>query len=204
MIKPTKIVCVGLNYKKHAKELGLKWHKTPIIFIKPTTALISDGESIIYPSMSKRVDYEAELALVIKKKCKDVKKNQVKNYVKGFMCLNDVTARDLQFEDEQWTRGKSFDTFCPVGSKIVSWDKIGNPNNLKVQAKLNGKVVQEGNTEDFIFKIEEVVSFISKIMTLNKGDIITTGTPPGVGPMKKGDKIEVKIEKIGSLINYVK
>jgi len=120
------------------------------------------------------------------------------------MCLNDVTARDLQFEDEQWTRGKSFDTFCPVGSKIVSWDKIGNPNNLKVQAKLNGKVVQEGNTEDFIFKIEEVVSFISKIMTLNKGDIITTGTPPGVGPMKKGDKIEVKIEKIGSLINYVK
>ena len=150
---PTKIICVGLNYKKHAKELGLKWHETPIIFLKPTTALIFNNDKIIYPTMSKRVDYEAELALVIKKKCKDLSQSEVKNHILGFTCLNDVTARDLQMKDGQWTRGKSFDTFCPVGPKLVKWKNGFNPNNLKIQSILNGKVVQDGNTEDFIFKI---------------------------------------------------
>jgi len=202
MVKPSKIIAVGLNYKDHAKELGLSWHETPIIFIKPVSTLIGNGDKIILPSMSKRVDYESELALVIKDKCKDLEPSQIKKHVKGFMCLNDVTASDLQKKDGQWTRGKSFDTFCPIG-KVVPW-KGFDPNNLRIQGILNDKIVQDSNTSKFIFKIEEVVSFISKIMTLNKGDIITTGTPPGIGPMKKGDKIEVKIEKIGSLINYVK
>jgi 2-keto-4-pentenoate hydratase/2-oxohepta-3-ene-1,7-dioic acid hydratase in catechol pathway len=175
--------------------------KEPIIFIKPATALIGPGEDIIYPEMSERVDYEAELAIVVGKKCKDVSKEDALNYVGGFTCLNDVTARDLQKKDGQWTRAKGFDTFCPVGPKVV--EDI-DPNNVKIQSFLNGELKQDSNTSNFIFKVEEVVSFISKIMTLNSGDIIATGTPSGIGPMKKGDKIEVKIEGIGTLRNYVK
>jgi len=199
--KPTKIVCVGLNYHCHAKELDMNTPRHPIIFIKPPTTLIGPEDNIIYPKISKRVDYEGELALIIKKKAKNIRKNQVKNYIEGFTCLNDITARDLQKLDKQWTRAKSFDTFCAVGPKVV---KIKNPNNVKIQTLLNNKVVQDSNTSNFIFKVEEVVEFISKVMTLNKGDIISTGTPKGIGPMKKGDKIEVKIEKIGTLRNYVK
>ena len=199
--KPTKIVCVGLNYHCHAKELGMNTPHHPILFIKPLTTLIGPKDFIIYPKMSKRVDYEAELAIIIKDKTKNVSKKEAMKHIEGFTCLNDVTARDLQKLDGQWTRAKGFDTFCPVGPKIV---KIDKPNNLKVQAILNGKIVQDSNTKNFIFKVEELVSFISKVMTLNPGDIIATGTPKGIGPMKRGDKIEVKIEGIGTLTNYVK
>ncbi len=202
--KPTKIVCVGLNYHLHAKELNMNTPRHPIIFLKPVSSLNSNKKPILYPKISKRVDYEAELAVVIKKRARCINPNQVKKYVAGFTCLNDVTARDLQKLDGQWTRAKGFNTFCPIGPKLVPWDKIKNPNKLKIQAILNDKIVQNSNTSDFIFKVEEVISFISQVMTLMPGDIVSTGTPPGIGPMKKGDTIEIKIEKIGSLINYIK
>jgi 2-keto-4-pentenoate hydratase/2-oxohepta-3-ene-1,7-dioic acid hydratase in catechol pathway len=201
---PSKIICVGLNYHLHAKELNMNTPRHPIIFLKANTAIIRNKDTITYPKQSKRVDYEAELALVIKGRCKNIKKSEVKKHIQGFTCLNDVTARDLQKLDNQWTRAKSFDTFCPIGPKLVPWNKIKNPNNLKIQSILNNKIVQDSNTSDFIFQIEEVVSFISNVMTLNKGDIISTGTPPGIGPMHKGDKITIKIEKIGELTNYIK
>lgn len=199
--KPTKIVCIGLNYHCHAKELGMNTPHHPIIFLKPLTTLIGPEENIIYPKMSKRVDYEAELAIIIKNRIRNIKKSEAMKHVEGFTCLNDVTARDLQKLDKQWTRAKSFDTFCPVGPKVV---KNINPNNLKIQSFLNNKLKQNSNTKNFIFKVEELVSFISQVMTLNPGDIIATGTPKGIGPMKKGDTIEVRIEGIGSLVNYVK
>jgi 2-keto-4-pentenoate hydratase/2-oxohepta-3-ene-1,7-dioic acid hydratase in catechol pathway len=199
--KPTKIVCVGLNYHNHAKELNMKTPRHPIIFLKPLTALIGPGDKIIYPKMSKRVDYEGELAIVIGKKCKNVSKKQATKYVQGFTCLNDITARDLQNIDGQWTRAKSFDTFCAVGPRVV---KLKNPNNVKIQTFLNGKIKQDSNSNQFIFNVSEVISFISRVMTLFPGDIIATGTPPGIGPMKKGDTVEIRIEGIGSLINYVK
>jgi len=202
--KPTKIVCIGLNYHCHAKEIGMNTPRHPIIFLKPPTTLIGPKDKIVYPKMSKRVDYEGELAVIIKKKAKNIPKNKVKKYIEGFTCLNDVTARDLQKKDGQWTRAKSFDTFCCVGPRIVKWTKGFNPNNLKIQTFLNSKVKQDSNTSQFIFKVEEIVSFISKVMTLNPGDIIATGTPKGIGPMKRGGKIESKIERIGTLINYVK
>jgi len=199
--KPTKIVCIGLNYHCHAKELGMNTPRHPIMFLKPPTTLIGSGEDIIYPEMAKRVDYEAELALVMKNKVKDISEREVMKHIEGFTCLNDVTARDLQKKDEQWTRAKSFDTFCPVGPRIV---KDIDPNNVRVQSFLNGKIKQDSNTSEFVFKVEKIVSFISKVMALNPGDIITTGTPKGIGSMKKGDKIEVRIEGIGTLVNYVK
>lgn len=199
--KPTKIILVGLNYKDHAKELNMPPPKEPILFLKPITTLIGPEENIIYPKMSKRVDYEAELAVIIKDKIKNIKKDEVMQHIEGFTCLNDITARDLQKLDKQWTRAKSFDTFCPIGPKII---KNINPNNLKIQSFLNDELKQNSNTKNFIFKVEELISFISQVMTLNPGDIIATGTPSGIGPMKKGDKIEIKIEGIGSLINYVK
>ncbi|MBW2974849.1 fumarylacetoacetate hydrolase family protein [Candidatus Woesearchaeota archaeon] len=199
--QPTKIVCVGLNYRCHAKELGMNTPHHPIIFMKPLTSLIGPEEKIIYPRISKRVDYEAELAVIIKDRIKDIKESEAMKHIEGFTCLNDVTARDLQKLDRQWTRAKSFDTFCPIGPKVV---KNLDPNNLKIQSFLNGKLKQDSNTSNFIFRVEEVISFISKVMTLNPGDIISTGTPSGIGPMKKGDKIEARIEGIGSLVNYVK
>mgnify|MGYP006294295731 CR=1 FL=1 len=198
---PSKVVCVGLNYHNHAKELKMKTPRHPIIFMKPVSSIIGNGDGIIYPYMSKRVDYEAELAFVISKKCKDIFPEEAHKYIKGFTCLNDVTARDLQKLDGQWTRAKSFDTFCCIGPKLV---KLKEPNNVDIKCRLNGKIVQESNTSEFIFDVEEVLSFISKGMTLNKGDVVTTGTPPGVGPMKAGDNVEVSIEGIGTLKNYVK
>ena len=198
--KPTKIICVGLNYHCHAKEIGMNTPRHPIIFMKPVTSLIGPGEKIVYPKISKRVDYEGELGLVIGKKCKFVSPQKALSYVEGYICVNDVTARDLQKLDGQWTRAKSFDTFCPVGPRIV---KLKNPNNVKIQTFLNGKVKQDSNTSEFIFKVEEVISFISQVMTLLPGDIISTGTPRGIGPMRKGDTVEVVIEGVGTLRNYV-
>ncbi|HLC96638.1 MAG TPA: fumarylacetoacetate hydrolase family protein [Candidatus Nanoarchaeia archaeon] len=203
IFQPSKMVCVGLNYHDHAKELGMNIPSTPVLFLKAPTSLNKNKGVIRLPSQSRRVDYEAELAIVIGKKCRNVPEKDVKKYVKGFTCLNDVTARDLQKKDGQWTRAKSFDTFCPIGPKVVSW-KDFNPNNLKIQTFLNGKIKQDSNTNQFIFSVEEIVSFVSSVMTLLPGDIISTGTPAGIGPMKKGDIVEVRIEKIGSLVNSVR
>lgn len=197
---PSKIVCVGLNYRDHAQEMNDKLPNEPIIFIKPSTAVIGPHEKIKYPSMSKQVDYEAELGIVIKNTARDLETEDVNKYVLGYTCFNDVTARDLQKKDGQWTRAKSFDTFAPFGP-IIETDT--NPSNLDIQLLLNGEIKQNSNTSKLIFSIEELISFISKIMTLLPGDLIATGTPSGVGPMHIGDKVEVKIENIGTLVNYI-
>lgn len=200
-LRPTKIILVGLNYRDHAKELGMKIPKEPIIFLKPPTSIIGPFDNIIYPKGVKRLDYEAELAIVIKKRAKYIKKNRTPGYILGYTCLNDVTARDLQKKDGQWTRAKSFDTFCPVGNHI---ETDIDPSNLEIRLFLNDLIKQSSNTKNLIFPPNELVSFISHIMTLMPGDIIATGTPPGVGPMKKGDTVRVEIEGIGTLENTVK
>ena len=204
--EPTKIVAVGLNYKKHASEIKSSLDnvpvvdKTPIIFIKPSTSVIADGDSIVYPAASSRVDYEGELAIVIKKTCKNVSPSEAGAYIFGYTALNDVTARDLQKKDGQWTRGKSFDTFCPMGPYI---DTDYDPRNKHVISMLNGQVMQDGNTNDMIFGAADIVSFISHCMTLLPGDVIATGTPEGIGPMQKGDTIEIRVEGLAALKNDV-
>lgn len=198
--QPSKIIGVGLNYKDHARELNLPIPDEPIIFMKPSTSIIGHEDEIIYPLQAQRVDYEAELALIIKDKVKDLSPDEVFDKILGFTCFNDVTARDLQKKDTQWTRAKSFDTFSPIGPFVVNGI---NPNNLKIESYLNGKLKQSSNTNNLIFKIDKLVSFISKIMTLLPEDVITTGTPAGIGAMNRGDIIEIKIEKIGILRNYV-
>ena len=197
---PSKIIAVGLNYKKHAEELNMPLPEEPIIFLKPSTAVIATEDKIIYPEMSKRVDYEAELGIIIKHEISNVSKESALQHILGYCCANDVTARDLQKKDKQWTRAKSFNTFCPLGPCCVN--NI-DPDNLKISMCLNGKIVQSASTSDFIFRVDYIVSFISRIMPLFPGDVILTGTPPGVGPVKKGDIVEVEIEGIGTLANKV-
>jgi 2-keto-4-pentenoate hydratase/2-oxohepta-3-ene-1,7-dioic acid hydratase in catechol pathway len=199
-VKPSKIVLVGLNYKKHAEELGMDIPDNPVIFFKPVTTLIADKDDIIYPKALDRVDYEAELALVIKKKAKYVKIKEAEDYILGYTCLNDITARNIQKQETQWSRAKSYDTFCPVGPWI---ETEVNPKDLKIESYLNGCLKQRSRTSDFIFPVSYIVSFVTSIMTLNPGDIISTGTPEGIGPMDSGDKIEVVIEGVGRLINKV-
>jgi 2-keto-4-pentenoate hydratase/2-oxohepta-3-ene-1,7-dioic acid hydratase in catechol pathway len=198
--QPSKIIAVGLNYKDHAKELNLPIPDEPILFMKPSTSIIGHEDNIIYPYQAQRVDYEAELAVIIKDKAKDLEPDEVFDKILGFTCFNDVTARDIQKKDIQWTRAKSFDTFSPIGPFVVNGI---DPNNLKIESYLNGELKQSSNTNNLIFRIEELVSFISKVMTLLPEDVITTGTPAGIGAMNRGDIIEVKIEKIGTLRNYV-
>jgi 2-keto-4-pentenoate hydratase/2-oxohepta-3-ene-1,7-dioic acid hydratase in catechol pathway len=199
--QPTKVVLVGLNYRDHAQELKMELPEEPILFLKPPTALIGPEEFIVYPAQSTRVDYEAELAVVMKDTCRNVEPDAVMDFVEGFTCLNDVTARDLQRKDVQWTRAKSFDTFCPVGPRIVS--NI-DPNNVRIQSYLNGELRQDSTTANFIFTTKELVSFVSKVMTLQKGDLIATGTPSGIGAMQRGDMIEIVIEGVGTLRNYIR
>ena len=201
LFNPSKIIAVGLNYRDHAEELRMPIPKNPILFIKPSTSVIEDGESIIYPPEVKELHYEAELAIVIGKKAKNVEAKDALSVIEGYACANDVTAREQQRADVQWTRSKSYDTFCPLGPKIV---KNLDPNNLEIKLYLNGELKQSSNTSNMIFKAEELVSFISHVMTLLPGDVIMTGTPPGVGEMKRGDIVEVEIEGIGKLINKVK
>jgi len=198
--RPTKIVAVGLNYKAHAEEMGKPLPEEPLLFMKPSTAVIANKMKIILPEMSNRVDYEGELAVVIGKRCKNVSPEEAKDYILGYCCFNDVTARDLQQKDVQYTRAKSFDTFAPYGPWIST---SVDPTNLKITTRVNGEVKQEGSTSDMIFSPFELVSFISKVMTLLPGDVVATGTPPGVGPLKEGDRVEIEIEGIGTLINYV-
>ncbi len=198
--EPTKVVAVGLNYSDHAKELDEKLIGSPVLFIKPSTAVIAHGQSIVYPSDSSRVDYEAELAVVIKKTCRNISADKARDYILGFTALNDVTARDLQKNDGQWTRAKSFDTFCPIGPYI---DTQFDPENKSIKSVLGGEVKQSGSTSDMLFKVPELISFISSCMTLLPGDVIATGTPVGVGPMQRGDTIEIRIEGLETLRNTV-
>jgi 2-keto-4-pentenoate hydratase/2-oxohepta-3-ene-1,7-dioic acid hydratase in catechol pathway len=197
---PSKIIALGLNYFDHAEEFKLKIPEEPLIFLKPSTAVIGHKENIIYPKMTERLDYEAELGVIIKNKVKNIKPKEVYKNILGYTCFNDVTARDLQKKDGQWTRAKSFDTFAPLGPYIVT---DLEPNNLEIKLRQNGKVKQHSSTSKMIFKIEEIVSFISQIMTLNPGDVIVTGTPSGVGELQVGDVVEVEIEGIGTLTNYI-
>ncbi len=198
---PSKIVCVGLNYRDHAKELKMELPDEPVIFLKPSTAVIGHLENILYPPSSNQVDYEAELAVVISREAEKVNKKDAKDFIGGYTILNDVTARDLQRKDVQWTRAKGFDTFAPIGPFI---ETDLDPNNQNISLRLNGEVKQSSNTANMIFGAEELVEFISSIMTLKEGDVIATGTPPGVGSMKMGDVVEVQVEGIGVLKNFVK
>ncbi|MCP4650457.1 MAG: fumarylacetoacetate hydrolase family protein [PVC group bacterium] len=196
----SKVVLVGLNYRDHARELNMKIPREPIIFLKSPTALIAHKQRIIYPEGVKRLDYEAELALVIKKKAKNIPQKKAHEYILGYTCLNDVTARDLQKKDGQWTRAKSFDTFCPAGPWI---ETVLNPSKLGIKACLNSKTKQDSSTSNFIFSVPYIISFISRVMTLLPGDIISTGTPPGIGKMQIGDNITIEIDGIGRLQNKV-
>jgi 2-keto-4-pentenoate hydratase/2-oxohepta-3-ene-1,7-dioic acid hydratase in catechol pathway len=198
---PSKVVAVGLNYRDHAKELNFPVPDTPIVFLKPPTAVIGPGEAVLYPSASSQVDYEAELGIVMKDRARKISPADARDHILGYTCANDVTARDLQKRDVQWTRAKSFDTFCPVGPWI---ETELNPDDLLVELYLNGERRQSSRTSQFIFTVDYLVSFISGIMTLEPGDLIITGTPAGVGPMMPGDEIEVRIQGIGSLKNTVK
>jgi 2-keto-4-pentenoate hydratase/2-oxohepta-3-ene-1,7-dioic acid hydratase in catechol pathway len=196
--QPTKVVAIGLNYKDHAEEVGLPLPEEPLLFMKPASSVIGPGDTIVLPPQSARVDYEAELAIVIGKTAKKVTQAQAREYIKGYTCLNDVTARDLQQKDGQWTRAKGFDTFCPIGPWI---ETDMDPSNLKIELFLNGERRQGSTTSNLIFNPIRLVEFISGIMTLLPGDVIATGTTSGIGPMKDGDTVEVRIDGIGSLIN---
>lgn len=198
-INPTKVVCIGLNYKDHAKEFNMKLPQEPLLFIKPSTSIIANKEYIHYPDDTEKLDFEAELGIIILDKA--TKDNIDQNHIAGYTIINDVTARDLQEKDGQWTRSKGYDTFCPCGPVIVT--NI-NPLNLKIKSEVNNKIKQDSNTKNMIFSPRELVNYISKIMTLNPGDIIATGTPPGVDHLQKGDEIKITIEKIGILKNTVK
>ncbi|MBI5327519.1 MAG: fumarylacetoacetate hydrolase family protein [Deltaproteobacteria bacterium] len=199
--EPSKIVAIGLNYKAHAAEFSKPLPEEPMLFLKPSTAVIGTGDDIVYPShMSRRVDYEGELAIVIGKKAHMIKKEDAKEYILGYTCINDVTARDLQGKDIQYTRAKGFDTFAPIGPCI---ETDLNQEDVRIETYLNGEKRQDTSTCDMIFDVYHLLSFISCVMTLNSGDVIATGTPSGVGKMKHGDRIEIRIQGIGSLVNTV-
>jgi 2-keto-4-pentenoate hydratase/2-oxohepta-3-ene-1,7-dioic acid hydratase in catechol pathway len=200
-VVPGKVIGIGLNYKDHAAEMKQKLPDDPIMFIKPKSSVIGPGEPIILPPMSQRVDYESELGIVIYKPARNVSVESAKEHILGYTCVNDVSARDLQAKDGQWTRAKGFDSFCPIGPWVET--EI-DPSNLRIEGRLNGKVVQNSNTNNLHFNCFQLVSFISKVMTLDPGDVIATGTPAGIGPMKDGDEFTVWIEGIGELKNPVK
>lgn len=201
-VRPSKIVCIGRNYLDHAKELGNDAPKEPLIFFKPPSSIIGQDEKILRPRISERVDFEGELAVVIKKNCRKLADDQdVHPFIFGYTCANDVTARDLQKTDGQWTRAKGFDTFCPIGPIIT--DEIDPWQGVSVETRVNGAVKQSGNTRDFIFPLDVVIRYISQVMTLLPGDLICTGTPAGVGPLVAGDSVAVLIQGIGSLNNSV-
>lgn len=199
-VQPSKIICVGLNYSKHIEEMGDILHEEPVLFLKPLTSLIGPEDEVIIPKMSNRVEYEAELVAVVGKTMKDVTEDQVLDSIFGYTCGNDVTARDLQKKDGQWTRGKGFDTFCPIGPWIVTDLDV---SELDIRSVLNGETKQSSNTKYFIHSVAKLVSFISQVMTLNPGDVIMTGTPEGVGPMKSGDEIVIEVDGIGQLRNKI-
>ncbi len=199
--KPSKIVCVGRNYAEHAAELGNAVPTEPLLFLKAPSALILDGESIVIPQVSSQVEHEGELAVVISKTCKGLADDaDVSPYVLGYACLNDVTARDIQKKDVQFTRGKSFDTFCPIGPHIETDLDV---SDISVICRVNGEVKQQGRTSQMVFAVDHLIRYISNMMTLNPGDVIATGTPSGVSKLNPGDVCEVEIEGIGILSSSV-
>ena len=197
---PSKIVAVGLNYRDHAVELNMEIPTEPILFLKPGTSVCGPEDIIRYPSQSEQVDYEAELGIVIKRRTRDIDPSEAPEYILGYTCVNDVTARDLQKRDGQWTRGKGFDTSCSLGPWIVP---NLDPTDLWVRCFVNGELRQDGRTRDMIFSVAELISPVSAVMTLAPGDVILTGTPSGVGPLVPGDRVTVEIEGIGRLENEV-
>lgn len=208
---PGKIICVGLNYRDHAEESGAEIPKSPIIFSKFSACAIGTNESILLPKASEQTDYEAEFAFIVGRQAKNVSADESMNYVFGYTNFNDVSARDFQFADGQWMRGKSCDTFAPMGEYVATKDEIADPHNLQIQFRLNGETLQNSNTKELIFKIPEIIEFLSASITLEPGDVVATGTPPGVGFARKppvflkdGDVAEVEIEGLGILINKVK
>jgi len=208
---PPKIICLGLNYRDHAAEQNAPLPDEPIIFLKPRTAVIGPDEPIVKPAFVKELDYEAELAVIIGKKGKTVPVEDAKDHIFGYTCFNDVSARDIQFKDKQWTRGKSFDTFAPMGPCITTTDQIGDPNNLRISTRVNCELRQNSSTRNMVFNVYQIVHQLSRVMTLEPGDVIATGTPAGVAfamkPKPKflsiGDVVEIEIENIGKLRNYV-
>src|SRR5271168_1686237 len=189
-VEPSKIVCVGRNYREHAAELGHDVPQEPLIFFKPPSSLLSPGGTILRPRVSERTDYEGELGVVIARRCQKLTDgDDVRPYILGYTCVDDFTARDLQNKDGQWTRAKGFDTFCPVGPVVT--DGLDPWAGISVETRVNGEVRQSGTTLDFIFPLDVVIRYISKIMTLEPGDLISTGTPAGVGPVVAGDTVEV-------------
>jgi 2-keto-4-pentenoate hydratase/2-oxohepta-3-ene-1,7-dioic acid hydratase in catechol pathway len=199
---PSKIVCIGRNYAAHARELGNEPPSAPLLFLKPPSALIAAGEAIVRPPESARVDHEAELGVIIGRACRRLREDDdVRRYIRGYTCVNDVTARDLQKPDGQWTRAKGFDTFCPAGP--VATDELDPWAGATVEGRVNGNLRQQGNTRDFIFPLDAIIRYISGVMTLFPGDLIATGTPEGVGPLQAGDVVEVWVHGVGKLANPV-
>ncbi len=198
--RPSKIVCLGLNYRSHIEEMKLPMPSVPLIFLKPSTAVIGPEDKIVLPQGWQRIDYEGELGVVIGKKAKNISEEKAREYVLGYTCVNDVSDRHAQAADGQWTRAKGYDTFAPIGPWI---ETEVEPDNLKLETYLNGELRQSASTSDLLFGIPKLINFISGVMTLLPGDVIATGTPSGVGPMNPGDIIEIKIEKIGALKNFV-
>jgi 5-oxopent-3-ene-1,2,5-tricarboxylate decarboxylase / 2-hydroxyhepta-2,4-diene-1,7-dioate isomerase len=214
LINPSKIICVGTNYMDHIEETKMDIPKEPVIFPKTLNCLIGQNQPIIYPKILyknkklNRVDYEVELAFIIKDRCKNVIKSEAYQHILGYTVFNDITARKMQVKDIvsklPWFRSKSFDTFSPIGPKIVQHGEILDPHDLKIELRQNGETKQKSNTKFLLFKIPQLLEYISKFFTLEPGDIIATGTPAGIGPIQPGDIIEAEIEKIGILRNYVK
>jgi 2-keto-4-pentenoate hydratase/2-oxohepta-3-ene-1,7-dioic acid hydratase in catechol pathway len=208
--RPGKIVCVGMNYRDHAAESGLEVPSQPVLFAKWPNALVGPGEAIVLPPGYEQVDYEAELGVVIGAPARGLDVDDALGAVAGYVCVNDVSARDLQFADGQWTRAKSLDTFCPVGPRLVSASEIGDPQRLGIRCLVNGEPLQDSSTEHMVFSVAELVSFISEAITLEPGDLIATGTPAGVGftreppvYLRPGDEVTVEIDGIGALTNPV-
>jgi 2-keto-4-pentenoate hydratase/2-oxohepta-3-ene-1,7-dioic acid hydratase in catechol pathway len=209
--RPGKIICVGLNYRDHAEETGAELPKAPLLFAKWANTLIGHGDPILLPAESKEVDYEAELGVVIGTAGRLISEADALEHVRGYICVNDVSARDLQFADGQWTRGKSPDTFCPVGPRLVPREEIDDPQALAIRCILNGETMQDSSTANMIFSVAEIIAYVSRTVTLEPGDLIATGTPAGVGVfrepkvlLKDGDEVTVEIEGLGALTNPVK
>jgi 2-keto-4-pentenoate hydratase/2-oxohepta-3-ene-1,7-dioic acid hydratase in catechol pathway len=199
-IRPSKIVAVGRNYMAHIKELGHTVPKEPLLFLKPVSAIVGDGADVVYPAATRNLHHEAELAVVVARRCHGVDEKEALSYVGGYTCANDITARDLQEQDDQWTRAKGFDTFCPLGPRVVT---AIDPANVRITGRVNGEVRQQGTTSDMLFSVGHLIAYISAVMSLERDDVILTGTPPGVGPVERGDVMEVEIEGIGVLTNRV-
>lgn len=200
-VQPSKIICVGRNYVDHAKELGNEVPQVPLIFLKPPSAIIGDGDSIILPPQSQQVEHEAELVAVIGKRGKDITAEEAHEHILGYTVGNDVTARDLQKADELWTRAKGFDTFCVIGPWI---DTEFDPSDAVLTCRVNGQMRQMASTRDMVFNVGVLIAYVSSVMSLEPGDVLFTGTPAGVGPLEDGDLVEVEIEGLGKLSNSVK